>query len=101
HDTRPEFTKPAIWWTPVVSPGDLTLYDGSLFNAWRGNLLVAGLSSQAIVRIEVNGTNAREVERYKMGARIRNITVGPDGALWVLEDERADSAGRLLRLTPK
>lgn len=101
HDTRPEFAKPAIWWTPVVSPGDLTLYDGSLFNDWRGNLLVAGLSSQAIVRIEVDGTNAREVERYKMGARIRNITVGPDGALWVLEDERADSEGRLLRLTPK
>jgi glucose/arabinose dehydrogenase len=101
HDTRPEFSRPAIWWTPVISPGHLMLYDANLFDAWRGNLLVAGLSSQSIVRIAVDGTNAREVERYNMGARIRNVTQGPDGALWVLEDERNGSMGRLLRLTPK
>jgi hypothetical protein len=36
-----------------------------------------------------------------MGARIRNVTQGPEGNLWVLEDERRDSQGRLLKLTPK
>jgi glucose/arabinose dehydrogenase len=36
-----------------------------------------------------------------MGARIRSVVEGPDGALWVLEDERAESQGRLLKLTPK
>lgn len=101
HDTRPEFATPAVWWTPVISPGDLTVYSGKLFRDWRGNLLAAGLSSQAIVRIAVDGTSAKEVARYGMGARIRNITEGPDGALWVLEDERNDSTGRLLKLTPK
>ena len=40
-------------------------------------------------------------ERYPMGARIRSVVEGPDGALWVLEDELRDSAGRLLKLTPK
>ncbi|NNE61348.1 MAG: PQQ-dependent sugar dehydrogenase, partial [Woeseia sp.] len=100
HDTRPEFAKPAITWTPVISPGDLEVYSGKLFRGWRGNLLAAGLSSQAIVRIEVDGTNAREVARYGMGARIRSVTEGPDGALWVLEDERNNSTGRLLKLTP-
>ncbi|MDZ7645564.1 MAG: PQQ-dependent sugar dehydrogenase [Woeseiaceae bacterium] len=101
HDTRPEFTKPAIWWTPVISPGDLMFYRGNAFPGWRGNALAAGLSSQAIVRIELDGDEAREVERYDMGARIRSIDEGPDGALWVLEDERRGSQGRLLRLTPK
>ncbi|MGB5210320.1 MAG: PQQ-dependent sugar dehydrogenase [Gammaproteobacteria bacterium] len=100
HDTRPEFNKPAIWWTPVISPGDLIVYRGSLFADWRGDALAAGLSSQAIVRMELGGNSAREVERYPMGARIRSVVEGPGGALWVLEDDRRDSTGRLLKLTP-
>lgn len=101
HDTRPEFQEPAITWNPVISPGNLTVYRGSLFSDWRGNALAAGLSSQAIVRIELDGERAREVERYAMSARIRSVEEGPDGALWVLEDERRGTGGRLLRLTPK
>jgi glucose/arabinose dehydrogenase len=101
HDTRPEFAEPAAWWTPVVSPGDLLYYSGDLFDDWRGDLLVAGLSSMAIVRVETDGSSAREAERYPMGARIRSIVQGPAGALWVLEDERGTSQGRLLKLTPK
>ena len=101
HDTRPEFEEPAIWWTPVISPGDLIVYRGERFAGWRGDALAAGLSSQAIVRMEIDGDSAREVERYPMGARIRSVAEGPDGALWVLEDERNESAGRLLKLTPR
>jgi len=101
HDTRPEFDEPAAWWTPVISPGDLIVYSGELFADWRGNAFVAGLSSRAIIRIELDGERAREVERFDMGARIRSVVQGPDGALWVLEDQRDDSGGRLLKLTPK
>jgi len=101
HDTRPEFSAPAAWWTPVISPGNLMVYKGGLFADWRGNALVAGLSSRAIIRIALDGESAREVERYDMGARIRSVVEGPDGALWVLEDERQDSRGRMLKLTPK
>lgn len=101
HDTRPEFLAPAAWWTPVVSPGNLISYSGDMFSDWRGNLLVAGLSSQAIVRIAIDGENAREAERFAMGARIRSVVQGPEGALWVLEDERPPSRGRMLKLTPK
>jgi glucose/arabinose dehydrogenase len=100
HDTHPEFAQPAISWTPVISPGDLMVYRGKLFPQWRGNALAAGLSSQAIVRIELAGDNAVEIERFPMGARIRSLAEAPDGAIWVLEDKRGDSAGRLLRLTP-
>lgn len=100
HDTHPEFIAPAAWWTPVISPGSLIVYSGKLFRDWHGNALVAGLSSRAIIRIELDGMQAREVERYPMGARIRTVVQGPDGALWVLEDEDEDSRGRLLKLTP-
>ncbi len=100
HDTRPEFNAPAAWWTPVISPGDLMIYKGDMFRDWRGDALIAGLSSQAIVRVSLDGSSAREVERYGMGVRIRSVVEGPDGALWVIEDERGGRGGRLLKLTP-
>jgi glucose/arabinose dehydrogenase len=101
HDTRPEFTEPVITWTPVISPGDFMIYGGDLFEAWRGDAFAAGLSSQAIVRIRFDGDDASELERYNMGARIRSIEEAPDGSVWVLEDERGQSQGRLLKLTPR
>ena len=101
HDTRPELTAPVITWTPVISPGDLMIYRGELFEGWRGDAFAAGLSSQAIVRIGFDGNDASELERYDMGARIRSIEEAPDGSVWVLEDERGDSRGRLLKLTPR
>ena len=101
HDTRPEFNAPAAYWVPTIAPAHLMFYSGDLFSDWKGNALVAGLASRAIVRIELDGTEAREVERFNMNARIRAVVQGPGGALWVLEDERGDSEGRLLKLTPK
>ena len=101
HDTRPEFVAPVAWWTPAISPADLILYSGDLFPDWRGDLITPGLSSRAIIRIRIDGGIAMEVDRYVMGTRIRSIDQGPGGELWVLEDERGDSRGRLLRLTPQ
>ena len=100
HDTRPEFNAPATWWTPVISPGDMMVYRGDMFRDWQGDAFIAGLSSQAIVHVALDGDSAREVGRYGMGARIRSLQEGPDGSIWVLEDERGSSQGRLLRLTP-
>lgn len=98
HDTRPEFKAPAITWTPVISPSSLVFYSGDLFPQWQGNAFAGGLSSQSLVRIEFDGDSAREAERFGMGARIRGVRQGPDGALWVIEDGKD---GRLLRLSPK
>jgi glucose/arabinose dehydrogenase len=101
HDTQPQFTQPSVWWTPVISPADLMVYRGEQFSGWRGNALAAGLSSKGIVRIALDDDgSAHEVERYDMGARIRSIEEGPQGAIWALEDERDQSQGRLLKLTP-
>lgn len=101
HDTRPEFAAPAVSWVPAISPGHLSFVEGKQFRAWAGNALASGLGSKAIVRIAVDGDSASEVERYDMGTRIRSVLEGPKGALWVLEDERGNSKGRLLKLTPK
>lgn len=101
HDTSDEYNAPAQSWTPVISPGHLMVYSGKQYPAWHGNLLISGLSSRAIIRIELNGERAAEVERLKVGSRVRSVVQGPDGTLWLLEDDYGDSEGRLLKLTPK
>ncbi len=98
HDTRPEFIPPKITWTPVISPAGLMIYEGNRFPAWKGNAFIGGLSSKSLVRIELKGEEAQEVERYAMGTRIRDVEEGPNGSLWVLED---GANARLLELQPK
>jgi glucose/arabinose dehydrogenase len=100
HDTRPEFAAPKITWTPVISPSSMIFYSGDMFPAWRGSALIGGLSGRTLVRVTFDGDNAREAERFDMGQRIREVEQGPDGSIYLLEDQREGSGGRLLRLTP-
>jgi glucose/arabinose dehydrogenase len=100
HATRPEFEKPKVSWNPVISPGGLIVYSGKLWPQWKGDLFIGGLSSQALIRVDVDGTNARKGDQWPMGQRIREPEEGPDGAIWLLEDGRRDASGRLLKLTP-
>ncbi len=100
HDTRPEFAAPKAYWVPAISPAGLMFYTGDMFPAWQGNAFIGGLSSEALVRVEFDGTAAREAERFEMGKRIREEEQGPDGAIWIIEDEEG-GGGRLLKLTPK
>ena len=97
HDTRPEFNSPEVYWVPTIAPSGLVIYNGSMFPEWRGNALIGGLASRALIRVKLDGDSAEEVERFDMGKRIREVEQGPDGAVWVLEDKQG---GRLLRLTP-
>jgi glucose/arabinose dehydrogenase len=99
HATRPDLEKYKVNWTPVISPGGLMAYSGKMFPQWQGDLFIGGLSSKSLVRVDVNGTNAAKGDQWPMGARIREVEQGPDGAIWVLEDGDDGSQGRLLKLT--
>lgn len=98
-ETRPDLTKPVIYWNPVIAPGSLTFYKGKMFPAWVGSALIGGMASQTINRIVFdNKGGAKTAERWAVGHRIRHIAVAPDGALWLAEDARP---GGLFRVTPK
>ncbi len=99
-DHRPGdgYEPPKVWWNPSVSPAGLMIYSGALFPAWRGDAFLPALSGEALIRVDLDGDAARKADEWPMGHRIRAVTQGPDGALWLLED---GDGGRLLRLTPK
>ena len=99
HDTRPEFQKPAIYWVPVIAPGNLMFYKGSMFPQWNGSALISGMASRSITRVTFDGKGgATAVERFDMGKNVRDIEVASDGALWILENSGATSG--LYRATP-
>ncbi len=96
HATRPDLEAPKVSWNPVISPGGLIVYSGAMFPQWRGDLFIGGLSSEALVRVDVNGTGAAKGDQWSMGTRIREVEQGPDGAIWLLGD---GAGGKLMKLT--
>lgn len=98
HTADDGFAQPALSWTPVIAPGDMLIYTGDMFAAWKGHALMAGLATQAIVDVVIEGETAREVARHEFDTRLRSIAQGPDGALWVAEDGKGAT---LLKLTAR
>lgn len=99
-DHRPGdgFEAPKVWWNPAISPGGLLIYTGDLFKGWKGDALIPALSGQALIRVDIDGDKASKADQWDMGQRIRDVEQGPDGAVYLLVDER--SGGKLLKLTP-
>jgi glucose/arabinose dehydrogenase len=94
--TRPEFTDAIKYWSPVISPSGITFYTGDKIPGWKGNLLIAGLSAQGIVRLTLDGDKVVDEERIPLKARIRDVVQGPDGAVYALTDK---PDGSILRIT--
>jgi glucose/arabinose dehydrogenase len=95
---RTGMEQPVYYWDPVIAPGDMDFYRGDLF-PWRGDILVAGLVSQVLTRLDLDGERVVGEERFALGVgRIRDIAESEDGALWIVTDE---DNGRILRLTPR
>ena len=100
HDTRADFTKPVLYWVPVVAPGNLMFYRGTkTFPQWDGSGFISGLATMSLNRVIFDGKGgAKMAERWKVGKRIRDVEQAPDGSLWMLEDA---NPGALIHVTPK
>jgi glucose/arabinose dehydrogenase len=92
--------QPVYYWDPVIAPSGMTIYSGALFPEWRGNILIGGLASQALIRLVMRDDRVVGEERLltNLNVRIREVAEGPDGALYLLTDE---GNGKLLKVTPK
>lgn len=98
-DTRPDLTKPVIYWNPVIAPGNLMFYKGNTFPGWSGDGLVSGLATKSLVLLKLDGKGgATAIDRYDVGHRVRDIEEAPDGSLWMVED---DKSGGLFHVTPQ
>jgi glucose/arabinose dehydrogenase len=96
---QPGMEQPVYFWTPDIAPAGIAFYDGARFPQWRGNLFVSALAGKALIRLVLKNGRVVNEERLlsDLNARIRGVTQGPDGALYVLTD---GNAGKILRVVP-
>ncbi len=98
YRSLPGMVDPVWVWPETVAPSGLAVYRGKRFPQWQGQLLAGGLVSRAVHRLQVYGSGqVREVGRIPVGARVRDVRVGPDGLVYVLTDA---PNGQLLRIEP-
>jgi glucose/arabinose dehydrogenase len=96
---RPDIVSPLYYWDPSIAPSGAVFYDGDLFPAWKGNLLVGALRDRMISRLKISDGTVSEVERIledKFG-RIRDVRNGPNGAIWFATD---DEKGAIYKIIP-
>jgi len=90
--------QPIYYWDPVISPSGITFYKGDRVPEWKNNLFLSSLSATHIVRLVLDDNRVVGEERLlaSEGQRFRDITQGPDNALYAVTD-----AGRLYRIDRK
>ena len=96
HDTHPELQAPEISWTPVISPSSLIIYHGASFPFWQNKALIGGLSSEAIIVVDIEQRPVQEVQRLELKKRIRDLHLSRNGTIWGLEDGENANLFRLI-----
>ncbi len=91
--------QPLVHWTPSIAPSGMVLYRGELFPQWQGDLLVGALAAREVRRVDLDGRTVvgQETLFKELEERIRDVRVGPDGAVYLLTDSEN---GKLLKVTP-
>ncbi len=96
---RPGMEQPVYYWDPVIAPSGMAFYQGEMFSAWQGSVLIGGLRSQALVRLTLDDRQVTGEARYLEGqGRVRDIDIASDGAVILIIDDRN---GELIRVTPQ
>jgi glucose/arabinose dehydrogenase len=91
--------QPVYYWDPVIAPSGMVFYTGTRYPGWQGSVLIGGLASQALVRLEMQQGRVTREERYlgELGERVRDVAQGPDGLLYIVTD---NANGRVMRIIP-
>jgi len=89
--------QPKHYWVPSIAPSGMALYESDLFPEWKGDLFVGALVSREVRRLElVNGEVVAEESLFsELDARIRDVRVGPEGALYILIPDK------IVRIVPE
>ncbi len=112
------YENPLVLWKKTTPPSGMTFYKSDFMKSFKGDLFVATLKGEALIRIKLK----RQGESYKvlmterwfardyntgLFGRIRDVVEGPDGALYFLTNNR-DGRGtprtaddKIFRIVPK
>ena len=111
HQHQAGMDDPIAYYTPTIAPSGIAFYSGNRYPGWKNNLFVAALAGQELLRLEIAGRKIVSQEPlFQQYGRVRDVTTGPDGLLYVLLQNptgagtglslSAATAGMVIRLVP-
>ena len=96
---------PTHIWVPSIGVTGMLFYTGDAFPDWRGDMIVASLRGEKLVRLTLDGQQVAREETLIHGiGRIRDVRQGPEGIIYLAMD--GDARGfdgdptPILRLIP-
>ena len=108
--SKPGMEEPRYYWAPSTAPSGLVWYDANLFPEWKGSMLVGMLRGNSVERLKIVDDKVVNEEPLltEVHMRIRDVRVGPDGAVYALADgglpyitDDTKPNSKLLKLTPR
>ena len=92
------YEQPIFYWKPSTALCGLDFYNGDLFPKWKNKLLVGALKYEQVSLLDIENDRVMHEEVIlKNQGRVRDVSTGPDGAIYVV----LNNPGTVLRLTPK
>ena len=89
--------QPVHYYVPSIATGGLAFYHGERFPSWQGDAFIGALRKFHLNRVAFGAGGAVTEHRLLegLGLRVRDVKVGPDGNLYILNEQ-----GSLIRLAP-
>jgi glucose/arabinose dehydrogenase len=111
HQHEPGMDDPVTYYSPAIAPSGIAFDKGRRYPGWKGNLFLAALVGQKLIRYEIKGRKiASEETIFQQFGRTRAVIAGPDGLLYILVmnptgrntgvDLSAAVSGMVIRLVP-
>lgn len=97
---RDGMEQPVYYWDPVIGPSGMAFYRGDAFKEWKNTFLIGGLVSSGIVVVHLDKDRVASEERIPLEARVRDVKVGKDGAIYAVTENPSDGTSSILKVTP-
>ena len=95
-----ETQQPVYYWDPVIAPSGMAWYEGEEFPAWENTFIIGGLVATGIVVVHLDDDDRVAFEeRIPLDARVRDVRVGPDGAIYAVTEDRQAGTSAIVRVT--
>ena len=94
-----ETEQPVYYWDPVIAPSGMAYYRGDEFPEWENVFLVGGLVAQAVVVLHMEEDRVAQERHVEVGERVRDVRVGPDGAVFAVTEDQDTGQSSIVKLT--
>ena len=96
---KAETEQPVYFWDPVIAPSGMAFYDGEEIPAWDNSFIIGGLVAGGLVVVHLEGDRVAFEERVSLEARVRDVKVGPDGAVYAVTENPQEGTSQIIRVS--